>query len=387
MKKSIILKILIVLILLAICFNMTMFSYASSISDLQNQKNDAASSKADLKEQQKEVKEEKNEALSKIEEISSQISETQNNLDELTDKVKNLESSIKEKQKDLEKAEKRQKEQEEALEKRLIAQYKTGKVSYWGIILNPSSFLNFFSNIHSIERVAKIDSELIESIEKEKQTIEATKNELTTQKNEAKTAKAEAEKESVKLKNAKAIKDSEVAKLSETEKTLQQQIDEYDNQMKDLTAQIKAMQAKNASSGSGPVYTGGKLEWPVPSSHKITSPYGYRIHPIFHTNKLHAGIDIGGADWGAPFVAAEDGIVIQASDKHNGYGLCVIIDHGGGLSTLYAHGSAVYVSVGQRVTRGQKVLGIGSSGFSTGKHAHFEVRENGKAVNPVPYLQ
>lgn len=382
MKK----KILISLMLIVICSSMTLYSFASSITDLQNQKNNTANSKSELEDQMEEVEAQKNEALSKINELSSQIAESQSQLDKLNDKVKELEASIKVKEKELNEAEEKQKEQEETLEKRLIAQHKTGKVSYWNILLNPSSFLDFFSNLHNIERIAKLDAELIETIEREKESIEKAKEELSAQRSEVKAAKAEAEKENVKLKSAKAQKNSQVQKLSEQEKSLQEQIDQHDKELRDLEAQIRAAQSSNNNSGSAPVYSGGKLAWPVPSSNKITSYFGYRIHPIYHVNKLHAGIDIGGAAWGAPFVAAEDGIVIKA-EYYGGYGNCVIIDHGGGITTLYGHGSAIYVKKGQRVTRGQNVLAIGSSGTSTGKHAHFEVRVNGTPVDPLPYLK
>jgi len=364
---------------------MTLYSFAASVTDLQDQKNQAANNKSELEDEKEEIEAEKNEVLSKINELSSQISDSQAQLDTLNSKVKELEASIDKKEKELVEAEARQKEQEETLEKRLIAQHKTGKVTYWSLLLNPSSFLDFFSNLHAIERIAKLDAELIETLENEKEEIAKVKEELTNQKSEVKAAKAEAEKENVKLKNAKAQKNSQVQKLSEKEKSLQEQIDQYDKEMKDLEAQIRAAQSSNNSGGSAPVYSGGKLAWPVPSSNKITSYFGYRIHPIYHVNKLHAGIDIGGAAWGAPFVAAEDGIVIKA-EYYGGYGNCVIIDHGGGITTLYGHGSAIYVTKGQRVTRGQNVLAIGSSGTSTGKHAHFEVRVNGTPVNPLPYI-
>lgn len=381
MKK----KLLISLMLIVICSSMTLYSFAASVTDLQDQKNQAANNKSELEDEKEEIEAEKNEVLSKINELSSQISDSQAQLDTLNSKVKELEASIDKKEKELVEAEARQKEQEETLEKRLIAQHKTGKVTYWSLLLNPSSFLDFFSNLHAIERIAKLDAELIETLENEKEEIAKVKEELTNQKSEVKAAKAEAEKENVKLKNAKAQKNSQVQKLSEKEKSLQEQIDQYDKEMKDLEAQIRAAQSSNNSGGSAPVYSGGKLAWPVPSSNKITSYFGYRIHPIYHVNKLHAGIDIGGAAWGAPFVAAEDGIVIKA-EYYGGYGNCVIIDHGGGITTLYGHGSAIYVTKGQRVTRGQNVLAIGSSGTSTGKHAHFEVRVNGTPVNPLPYI-
>lgn len=381
MKK----KILISLISLVLISNITVFSFATSITDLKNEKSKAASTKSELEDKKEEVEADKNEALSKINELSEQILESQEQVNALNEKIQQLEKSIIEKEREIKEAEKKQKEQEETLEKRLIAQYKNGTVSYWSIILNPESFLDFFSNLHNMEKIAKIDKELIDTIEKDKENLTKAKEELTTKKSEIKTSKAEAEKENVKLKNAKAKKNSEVEKLNEEEKSLQEQIDEYDSKMSNLEAQIRKAQEANVNKGGATTYN-GIMAWPVPGYTKITSSYGMRIHPIYKVPKMHNGIDIGGAPMGAPFVAADDGIVIQASDKKNGYGLCVIIDHGGGVSTLYGHGSAVYVSEGQKVTRGQKVLGIGSSGLSTGKHAHFEVRVNGKAVNPINYV-
>lgn len=110
-----------------------------------------------------------------------------------------------------------------------------------------------------------------------------------------------------------------------------------------------------------------------------------RLHPIFHDWRMHTGVDIA-APTGAKFVAAESGKVIVASNNYGGYGKCVMIDHGGGIVTLYGHCSALYVSVGQYVTKGSTIAAVGSTGWSTGPHAHFEVRKNGAYVDPVPYI-
>lgn len=378
-------KIISTVVIIIICLSMNLYTFATSITDLQNQKNEAANNKNEAKEQLEDVQAERNEALSEINEISSQIEESQDKLDQLNAQVKELEASIEQAQKELSEAEKRQEEQQKALEERIVAQYKSGSISYWDILLSPESPLKFIANLHMFDKIAKYDNDLIASIEQEKQTIQAKKEELDNKKSEVKTAKATAEKENVKLKNAKVQKNSKVAKLNEQEKSLQEQIEQYDQEMRSLVAKINAAQSSNTSSGTSSVKYNGVMTWPVPSSGKITSYYGYRIHPIYKVNKLHAGIDIGGAAWGAPFVAADDGTVILAR-YYGGYGNCVIIDHGGGISTLYAHGSAIYVSEGQKVTRGQNVLAIGSSGTSTGKHAHFEVRVNGSPVNPLPYV-
>lgn len=128
----------------------------------------------------------------------------------------------------------------------------------------------------------------------------------------------------------------------------------------------------------------GALAWPVPGYTSITSKYGMRIHPISGVYKLHTGVDIG-ADPGAYFVAANDGVVVK-SVYNASYGNMVVIDHGGGLATLYAHGQQRLVEEGETVKRGQPVLVVGSTGISTGPHAHFEVRVNGSWVDPLDYI-
>ena len=126
------------------------------------------------------------------------------------------------------------------------------------------------------------------------------------------------------------------------------------------------------------------MAWPIPGHTRITSYYGYRIHPVYKDWRLHNGIDVA-APSGAPFVAAESGTVILAR-SYGGYGNAVIINHGGGITTLYGHGTKILVSAGQYVTKGTPVLTVGSTGTSTGPHAHFEVRKNGITVDPLPYI-
>jgi murein DD-endopeptidase MepM/ murein hydrolase activator NlpD len=121
-----------------------------------------------------------------------------------------------------------------------------------------------------------------------------------------------------------------------------------------------------------------------PADGPITSGYGYRVHPIFGTRRLHTGIDFGGG-YGAPIFAAESGTVISAGSR-GGYGNAIVIDHGGGTTTLYAHQSRFAVSGGAQVSRGQVIGYIGSTGYSTGPHLHFEVRINGATTDPAPYL-
>lgn len=182
-------------------------------------------------------------------------------------------------------------------------------------------------------------------------------------------------------------------------------MDEYDSQMKILEQKEKAIAEaakrkaeqeksnnsnKNNNTGSnnngGSTTPTGTFQWPVPSSHTITSNYGYRIHPISGTKKLHAGIDIG-APGGSNIVAADAGTVVLSSFGYNGgYGNYVIISHGNGITTRYAHCSNLFVSTGESVSKGQVIAAVGSTGASTGNHCHFEVRINGGSKNPLNYL-
>lgn len=157
-------------------------------------------------------------------------------------------------------------------------------------------------------------------------------------------------------------------------------IEEYNKVLEEVNKQLVEL-AKNEIDTA---YIGGELAWPVPGYTKISSPYGMRTHPITKVYKLHTGVDIS-APMGANFVAANDGIVIKA-EYNIAYGKMVVIDHGGGISTLYAHGSEFLVKAGDTVKRNQAVLKVGSTGYSTGAHAHFEVRKNGKVTSPMPYI-
>lgn len=383
MKK----KILISFLLISLCFNVTMYSFATSIKDLEQQKNDAQNQKDKLENEKNQVKKDKSEALKSIEQLESQILDSEDKLDKLNAQIKELESSIAAKEKEIEEAEAKQAKQEDTLEKRLIAQYKTGKVSYWSILLNPSSFLDFFSNLHNIEKIAKIDAELIENIKIEKENLEKAKEELNNQKSEVKTAKAEAEKENTILKNAKAVKNSQVAKLNEEEKQIQAKIDEFNVAIKKADAEIaKQLEASNGYQGS----FSGKLSWPISTSSAnwniITSGYGKRDQPTAGASTNHKALDIGIRY--QPLYAPADGYVVTAGSV-SGYGNFIMIKHSNTLYTCYGHLSSFEVRAGQEVKRGQRIAISGNTGITTGPHLHFEVRTNGTSsskVNPLNYI-
>ena len=182
------------------------------------------------------------------------------------------------------------------------------------------------------------------------------------------------------MSNTKKQREYYICKLTAQEQELQAQIDEYNNQVSEIEAEIKLLALNSISTD----YIGGAMNWPVPGYTTITSEYGMRVHPVTGAYKLHTGVDIG-APLESSFVAAANGIVSKATFSP-AYGNMVIIDHGGGVQTLYAHGNEIMVQVGQTVSAGTEILKVGSTGYSTGPHAHFEIRINGQTVNPLDYL-
>lgn len=175
-------------------------------------------------------------------------------------------------------------------------------------------------------------------------------------------------------------KNSLVASLNSSIAELEKQIKQQDAEEAATRAQIAKLQQQRPKVA----YTGGSMVWPVPSTTLVTSPYGYRFHPVLKYNRLHAGMDIG-ARTGASVVAANSGTVIKA-EYNSSYGNHVVIDHGGGICTLYAHASRLLVSRGQTVKAGQEIMKAGSTGIVSGPHLHFEVLVNGKTTNPAAYL-
>ena len=187
------------------------------------------------------------------------------------------------------------------------------------------------------------------------------------------------------LKDKENEKEVMVLKYKNKAEELEEISDEQEDLLIKLAKKVSDLEKKKSNLKT--YYTGGKLAMPLHVQYRLSSPFGYRIHPVTGVKKLHAGMDMA-VPKGTPIYAAEAGVVIVAQ-WWNGYGNCVIIDHGGGLWTIYGHirDGGIKVEKGQTVKRGQKIAEVGSTGMSTGNHLHFEVRLNEKAVNPAPYLK
>ena len=352
----------------------------TAATDLQTQRNEIQNQMNEANEQLEGVQNDISENLQQVQKLDEKISNSQQELDELNKKIEDLEKSSEEVEKKLKTAEENYDKQKKLLDSYLVAVQESSDTQYLDVLLSSKSISEFLSNYFLITELANSQVELLEDMQNKKNEIQQSKEKLDKNKEDLAVIKANQTKTATVLANTNTVRENFISKLSDQEKDIQSKIDEYYAQFNAINSEILQL----AQGGIATQYIGGELAWPVPGYTVISSNYGMRTHPITGVYKLHTGVDIR-APLGATFIAANDGIVTKAS--YNGaYGNMVIIDHGGGVSTLYAHGSEILVQVGQTVKRGEPVLKVGSTGYSTGPHAHFEVRLNGVVTNPMPYI-
>ena len=354
-----------------------------------------------LQEQQNQVKENLNNAniqlqyveneltssLIQVQKLQDRIDQYQAKLDEVNEKYQKLQNQVEEHQKKLDTVQESYNRKNEALKQRLVAFYKSGSINFLDVLMDSNNIIDFLSRYYLIKKMTEYDAKSMEEIEKQKQEIEKVTNELKESKANMKLTKADAEQQTVVLTNTKTILENQISSLTESEQSLKSQIDIYIKQQEELENLI---QYAIRSSTYELRYSGGIMVWPTLTTSYITSQYGSRLHPIQGIIKNHAGIDIGGST-GNPVYAAADGVIIYSQYNTGGYGNLVMIDHGTNsegvkIVTLYGHGNKLLRNVGESVKQGELIMEMGSTGNSTGPHVHFEVRENGVAVDPKKYL-
>lgn len=340
-----------------------------------------------------------------IEDVSAKLKQIQADLDAANARLQSIRSrqaeinaQIVQTQNEIVKMEAYLKTRQNVLNRRVRAIYMHGQLNYLEVILGANSFSDFANRVELLKRVIRSDYNLILEIQKQKAAIEAKKAQLEEDKRQLDALAAEAEKTQKEI-AAKKVEQQKVLDAAKSNKAAAAQMEQDLNaqlasvrnliQQRLAAAEAARQAAQQASSDEGGggsddnyVQGTGAMGWPC--SGPITSPFGYRTHPIFGTTIFHAGIDIG-VDYGTPIHAADSGVVVY-SGWISGYGNAVIIDHGGGVSTLYGHNQSLAVSEGQSVSKGSVIAYAGSTGNSTGPHCHFEVDVNGSPVNPMGYL-
>ena len=404
--KKIVLKTLGIILIGVFLLQVPVTMAADSMNELKNQQAENEDKIEENKQKKEEITAEKNQTISEVEDITNQISDYENQINELDAKISELNTQITESEKKIEEAQAQYDEQKELLDTRLVVAYEQGETSYLDVLLSSENIVDFISNYFYISELATSDTELMDSLQKEKEEIEKAKTDLENSKRELDTSKAEKQSITTQLEQTKSEKNAKVSQLTQDEQTIQAQIDELAEANKSIDAEIKQKEAEmkkkleeyknqskgssnngNSSTGGGAVSSSGFI-YPVPSGYRTITTGMY-----YSSGQYHGAVDFGsGGINGQPVYAVADGIVYTAKALTTSYGNYVIILHDNGLYTLYAHGQqgSIRVTEGQRVTQGQQIMNVGSTGNSTGPHLHFEVRTSPGTYscrqNPMKYL-
>jgi len=320
--------------IMAIIASSTMVG-AENLNDLHNKKNEIQEQITQSNEQIEDIKIELTENLEQLNNLNQKITTYEEEIFTLEENLSKISTEIEDISARLNIIEESYSIQKEALENRIVALYEAGDIIYLDVLLSSNSFSEFISNYFLIGEIVKYDNELLETIESQKIQIETIKNTLTERKESLDSIKKNKEKTSIALENSKIIRNSYIAKLTDDEKAMQEKIDKYQTELNSIDSQIALLTSINI----GEDYVGGEFIWPSPGYSTITSKFGWRFHPVLKVNNLHKGTDIA-MPTGSYIIASNDGVVIK-SMYTTGYGNMVMIDHGGGITTLYAHGSEI----------------------------------------------
>lgn len=343
---------------------------------------------ADLQRQAEEQQAKTNEASAKVENVSERLRQIQEELRVATAEYKDVKGqldSVEDKISDntelLEKTEADLKVKNKKLQQRVRDIYINGQISYVDVLFGAKDFADLMTRMDVLKRIIKHDYDLIMKVKEEKATVENTRALLKKDKAEAEVLVADAQAKKAKVEDKESEQQVLLDQAIYDRDTSERMYEEIMAASQEVANMIRRSQMSSAGYSGAPAGAGGMI-WPI--SGPITSEFGWRTHPIFGTARFHSGLDIGG-DYGMPIYAAASGTVIYAG-WISGYGNAVIIDHGGGVTTLYGHNDSLNVSEGENVAQGQVIAMCGSTGNSTGPHCHFEVRENGEPVSPYGYL-
>lgn len=326
-----------------------------------------------------------------IEVLSQKITITQQKVNVVSLRIKKVHQNIIKLSNEIVSKNKRIAEIEELLKHRLISIYKYGGVAEFNLLLSSQGAEDALANSYLLGKLAEQDQKLINELRIEKKKLNDTQEQLKAQKASLESHGKELKQQTSELKGAANERNAILARVRKDKDLYMAQQNELLRASKALQATVKKLLAekrklaaqKHPGKPQTVYYRGGRLAWPVQGT--ITSTFGTRIHPIFKTKITHTGLDIS-APKGTPVKAADTGEVLFTGWL-SGYGHVVILDHGGNLTTVYAHLSKIECTEGAKVNRGGLIGRVGSTGVATGNHLHFETRVNGDAVNPMRYLK
>lgn len=363
--------------------------YEDQISDLNSKYDELEKQQQALQKEIDKAKTEKERQQAVKAQIDNQIVSTRSQISVLSDKISLLEENLAATTEELEQKEYEISENYALMKQRLRVMYTTDNASVLGLLIGADSFTEYLTRTKVASKVAEHDQEMLETMRAELLDIKAFKEEIEENKQQIEETKTQLAGKQAQLGEQLRETEEQIQDLAALEAQIKNNQAAIEAQQKQIQAEIDEIYKQINSVGE---YTGGVMGWPVVGYKTVTSNFGWR----FNNTDYHTGIDIAGKNaagqgiYGKPIVAASDGVVAFTQTNYvvgRGYGIYLIIDHGGGISTLYGHTSGLAVKVGDQVKRGQTIAYVGSTGWSTGPHLHFEVRVNGKYVNPWGYLK
>jgi len=372
MKKSILVLLLII--------SMVISSFTLASNEISNKEDELG----DIQKQIKDLDEEIRDKESSKKQIVKDVDDLNDSIRNLDKEITNISGEISVNEEAISKLETLLEETNENLEiktdifySRLRVMYKSKDIGYFEILFGAEDFEDLLTRIDMMKMIFMHDINLMKDINDELLTIEELKAGLEGKEEELLVMNSNLNSKQDNLDMQVDLLENKKDQLSKDLEALENQVDRLNDDADSLTKIIENMKLQEK-------YVGGVMTWPTPGIYRITSPFGYRIHPILNIKKLHTGIDIG-VPKGTKVVAAQAGRIIY-SDWYGGYGLVIMIDHGGGYVTLYGHNSKLVAKVGTEVAKGELISYSGSTGLSTGPHLHFEVRIDGKYVDPLKYV-
>lgn len=336
------------------------------------------------------LKADKRELASCVEELDSQVAGLQSNIEHYNQLIDTKQQEIEKTIQELEEAKQAAETQYDSMKERIRFMYERGETAYLEMLFSASSFSDMLNKADYIEALSSYDRKKLDEYCLVVEYTKTCQEELEAEQEILNEAKAAAEEEQENMNVLIAEKEKQISAYEQDISNKEIAIKEYDEEIAAqnsiiaaIEAQIKA-EKEALEEANRRHYNGGVFAWPAPSYTRISDAYGWRMHPTLGVKKFHNGVDMA-APGGSPILAAYDGEVIAAGYSSS-MGNYIMIDHGDNIITIYMHASALYVSAGTEVTRGQKIAAVGTTGRSTGNHLHFGVRVNGEYVDPMTYL-
>ena len=364
---------------------------AASTKSLQEAQDEKAQLEKALKEAQstiEDLRDSKGDIESKVTELNQQLIDISARITDLENQLTAKSEDIQETKDELAGAKEREAQQYADMKVRIQFMYENGQTSYLEALLSSRNISEFLNSADYIAQIQSYDRQKLTEYQDTVESIVNLEAQLEQEYTDLEALKSTVESNKATVAAMMRQKESELADISGDIEDAQSDADYYAAEIQaqeELIAAIKRAEAEKAAAGvEEHPYTGGAFRWPCPSSTRVTSDYGTRVSPMSGASSNHKGIDIG-ASAGADIIAAADGTVTAASYS-SAAGNYVMIDHGGGLYTVYMHASSLLVSPGQTVSAGDVIAKVGSTGISTGSHLHFGVSLNGSYVSPWSYL-